>query len=94
MGRENWNRIKQSKWFYIQGYRRAGKWLMVSIGINLLLGLMIYYIHLNEPEHDFYATSGIVPPVKLTPLYAPNNSATALLGADPASDENVKVIPE
>lgn len=94
MGREAWNRIKQSKWFYIQGYRRAGRWIVVSIGINFLLGLVVYYTYVTRPAPDFYATSGVVPPIKLTALAAPNYSATALLEDDPVSDNNVKVIPE
>ncbi len=94
MGQETWNTIKHSKSFYIRTYRAGATSLIVSLILNILLGLGIYYFHFYEPERDYYATSGIVPPVKLTPLNEPNYSATPLLEADPPNDETVRVIPQ
>lgn len=94
MSRETWNVIKNSKTFYIQTYRRGSKYLIVSGCINLLLCLIIYYLHLHQPERDFYATSGITPPIKLNPLNEPNYTGTALLAPDPTNDDEVKVIPQ
>lgn len=94
MSRETWNIIRNSKSFYIQTYRRAGKYLIVSGCINLLLCLIIYYLHFHQPVRDFYATSGITPPIKLNPLKTPNYSGTALLDPDPTNNDDVKVIPQ
>lgn len=94
MGRETWNTIKRSKSFYVRTYRQAGMYLIASVFINVFLGLAIYYVHFHEPERDFYATSGVAPPIKLTPLTAPNYSGTALLPPDPINDDEMKVIPQ
>ena len=72
----------------------SGTWLVVSLGLNLLLGLAIYYLHMHQPERDYYATSGIIPPIKLTPMAEPNYSATPLLEPDPTNDDEPKVIPQ
>lgn len=94
MSRETWAILKGSKFFYVRTYRNALKLLIVSLCINLLLGYGIYYIHLAEPERDYYATSGETPPIKLTPLSAPNNSATPLLSEESSEDDNTRVIPQ
>ena len=94
MGRETWNTIKQSKSFYVRTYRMTGTLIIVSLLLNLLMGLIIYYLYFHQPARDFYATSGIIPPIKLKALDEPNNSPTALLPPDPVNDESVKVIPQ
>ncbi len=95
MSRETWALIKHSKRFYIQTFRRAGTALFVSAIINLCLGGAIYYVYFGEPGHDFYATNGVTPPVKLTSMDAPNNTSVALLANDDDNDsDDVKVIPQ
>jgi len=94
MSRETWSLIKQSKRFYVNTYRRAGSALFVSVIINLFLGFAVYYSYFNRPEPDFYATSGITPPVQLAPRDAPNDTSVALLGSDPEDESDIKVIPQ
>lgn len=94
MGRETWKTIINSKSFYVRTYRMGGRALIASLVINILLGLAIYYLYFHQPERDFYATSGITPPVQLTPMEEPNYSATPLLAPDPVENESVKVIPQ
>lgn len=94
MSREAWNTRIHAKFFYVRTYRVAGRYLIVSLLVNLLLSLGIYYRYFHEPERDYYATSGITPPIQLKVLDEPNYSATPLLPADPTSDDTVKVIPD
>ncbi|MBA3536785.1 MAG: phosphoesterase [Tatlockia sp.] len=94
MAGEAWNKIINSKSFYIRTYRVAGRTLIISLLINFLLSLAIYYLYFHQPVRDFYATSGITPPVKLNPLEQPNYSATPLLETDPPNDNTVKIIPD
>lgn len=95
MSRETWEVIKSSKNFYVNSYRRGLIALIISLLINCILGLLIAYIHLTEPERDFYATSGVTPPIQLTPLPTPNYSPSALLPPDPpAENEEEKLIPQ
>lgn len=94
MSRGNWNRIKQSKFFYVQIYRKVITVIVVSQAINVILCLGITYFYFNQPDRTFYATSGITPPIELTPMNKPNYSAEALLPPDPVNDEGEKVIPD
>ncbi|CDZ76917.1 hypothetical protein BN59_01196 [Legionella massiliensis] len=94
MGRETWNIRIHAKFFYVRTYRVAGRCLILSLLVNLLLSLGVYYRYFHEPPRDYYATSGITPPVQLKVLYEPNYSATPLLPADPVADDTVKVIPD
>lgn len=94
MSRESWNTIKQSKTFFIRTYRMIGTLIIVSLALNFLMGTVIYYLYFHQPVRDFYATSGITPPVKLKPLDEPNNSTTPLLDPDPIDNEPEKVIPQ
>ncbi|CEK11407.1 type IVB secretion system protein IcmM/DotJ [Legionella hackeliae] len=94
MGRETWDTIKRSKAFYIRTYRKAGTFVIVSLMLNIVLSLLIYYIHFNQPEPDFYATSGITPPVQLNPLNTPNYSGTPMLEPDPVNEDETRIIPQ
>jgi len=95
MSRGNWNRIKQSKFFYVQNYRKILLFIVLAQAINVILYLGIAYVYFHQPARDYYATSGIVPPVQLTPLDRPNHSDKALLSPDPVNeDTTTKVIPE
>ena len=94
MSRETWALIKQSKRFYVETYRGVGFGLIISVSINMALGLVLYFLYFSQPEHDFYATSGVVAPVQLTSMDAPNDSATPLLAADNDEANDNKVIPQ
>jgi intracellular multiplication protein IcmM len=94
MSRGNWNRIKQSKLFYVQSYRKVMTLILVSQVINVILCLLITYFHLHQPARTFYATSGVTSPIQLSPIDTPNYSAEALLPPDPINDDGPKVIPE
>ncbi|MBA2709342.1 MAG: phosphoesterase [Tatlockia sp.] len=94
MASEAWNKIISSKSFYVRTYRMAGKGLIISLLLNFLLSLGIYYLYFNQPKRAFYATSGITPPVQLKALDQRNYSTVPLLEADPPDDNTVKMIPD
>lgn len=94
MGRESWQLIEHSKHFYVSTYRRLGSLFFLSVVINMALGLGIYYIYFNLPQHAFYATDGVTAPVLLTAMDAPNETSDALLANDPTSTDDIKVIPQ
>lgn len=82
MSRDTWNLIKQSNRFYIITYRRICNIFFVSVILNLLLGLAVYYNYFKRPEHAFYATNGITYPDALIPIDAPNSSSVPLLAPE------------
>lgn len=94
MSRETWRLLKQSKRFYVGTYRRAGSALILSVAMNVLLGIAIYYIYYSEPEHTFYATNGVTAPELLTAMTSPNTTSVPLLANDPDNDNEIKVMPE
>ena len=94
MSRDTWLSIKQSKRFYVNTFRRVGSTLLLSVILNLALGVVIYFIYFGRPQNDFYATDGVTPPVLLTAMDIPNNTSVALLASDPETDNDVKVIPQ
>lgn len=94
MSRSRWNTIKQSKMFFIATFRKGATALLVSLIINCLLVMGIYYLYINRPEPDYYATNGITPPVQLRSMLTRNYSSTALLPPDPGEVEGNKPIPE
>lgn len=94
MGRGDWKLVQDSKSFYVRSYRRVSFMVFVSLLLNLLLGCGIYYSYFNQPARQYYATSGVTPPVRLAPRDAPNYSAQALLPPDPVNVEEAKVIPQ
>ena len=94
MSRGNWNRIKHSKFFYVQIYRKVITAIVASQVINVILCLGVIYFYFNQPVRTFYATSGITPPIELTPLGSPNFSAEALLPPDPVDEDVNRVIPD
>jgi intracellular multiplication protein IcmM len=93
MSRGTWNNIKHSKSFYVIVYRRALKLALILLILNLLLLLGIIYKYFHTPEPNFYATSGVLPPVQLTPRALPNNSSEPLLANEPENKEGKKLIP-
>jgi intracellular multiplication protein IcmM len=94
MGRNAWALIKADKNFNVHIYRRGLTFLILSLLLSGALGGVIAKIYLNEPERDYYATSGITPPIKLTPMLTPNMSSQALLDPDPIVGTEAKVIPQ
>lgn len=94
MSRGNWNKIKRSKFFYVQIYRKVVTLIVASQVINVILCLGIIYFYFNQPIRTFYATSGMTPPIELTPRDTPNHSAEALLPPDPVNEEVNKFIPD
>ena len=93
MSRGTWGLIKQSKLFYILTYRRTSNMLVVSVILNLLLGLAVYYSYFQWPDHNYYATNGITYPDRLISMDAPNRSSVALLAPD-VIDNNDATVPQ
>ncbi len=95
MSIQAWNTIKSSKFFYVKTYRQLSTMLFISLVVNVILGVLVYFSYINLPARDFYSTNGITPPAKLTPMLTPNRSSQALLAPDPEINDNqVKVIPQ
>jgi intracellular multiplication protein IcmM len=94
MSREAWFLIKNNKNFNVHMYRRGLSLLVISLLLNSTLGVLMFYEYIKEPVRDYYATSGITPPVKLTAMKAPNYSSQALLEPDPATDNELRIIPQ
>lgn len=94
MNRETWNIIKNSKNFNVRVYRRGVTVLIGSLVLNFVLGILIFYQHLKLPERDYYATSGVTPPILLKPMLTRNYKPVALLDPDPPIDNVEKVIPQ
>ncbi|MFA5959478.1 MAG: type IVB secretion system protein IcmM/DotJ [Tatlockia sp.] len=94
MGRENWHIMIQSKSFYVRTYRACLTGIAVSVLLNLVLGLVIDYLYFHQPHRDFYATSGIISPIKLNALKTPNYSSTPLLDEERSEENTAKVIPQ
>jgi len=93
MGRETWRLITGSKKFYITTYRRCLLVLVGSMAVNIVLLVGVYFVYFSEPERDYYATSGVTPPIQLTAYLTPNYAGNALLPPDPISNDQVKEIP-
>lgn len=94
MSQTEWNRVKQSKGFYVKVYRQIGTFLLLSAVINLSLSAVLYYIYFNRPEPDYYATDGVRPPLNLVEMNEPNNSSVPILKSDPVDDQPVNVMPQ
>lgn len=94
MNRERWDLIKSKTNFNVSVYRRGLVALILSLLLSTVLGILIFYAYLTEPERDFYATSGVAAPVKLNPLNAPNMSSQALLEPDPPEEMGLRTIPD
>lgn len=94
MKREIWDNIKNSKSFNVNAYRRGLSLLIVSLGLNCILGALIFYVYLVQPERDYYATNGETPPVQLRSMLAENKLTTALLEPDPSSEIDEKSLPQ
>jgi len=89
----NYQYIKQRKNFYVSSFRKAVFFLLVSLLLNCLLVVGIYYKHITKPRRDYYATDGIGAPIQLTSMLQPNYSSKALLPPDPTNLTVQKAIP-
>jgi intracellular multiplication protein IcmM len=94
MNRESWGLIKDSKEFNVSVYRRGLVVLILSLALSCLLGCLMFYVYINEPERDYYATNGVAPPVKLTAMATANMSEKPLLAPDPPTELEDKLIPQ
>ena len=94
MSKKIWMLIKQNKNFNVNVYRRGLTFLFLALFFNIGLGVLIAYIHLNQPVHDFYATSGVTAPIQLDPMDSPNTSSQPLLEPDPPTDDRERIIPQ
>lgn len=93
MSKATWQRIKNSKRFYVRTYRNIGSVLLVSVFFNVLLGLSVSYVYFSMPEPEFYATYGEIPPIKLFEMSSPNYSSTPLLPDDRQYENDNRKIP-
>ena len=94
MSREVWRLIRSSKGFYVRSFRRVGSILVVSVSVNLVFGLMIFYVYLNRSDPQIYATSGAMPPEALVSMDEPNYTSSPLLADDQMPDQETKVVPQ
>jgi intracellular multiplication protein IcmM len=94
MSRSTWAQIKLRRYFNVNVYRRGLTVLIGSLLLSVLMTIVIAYMYLNEPERDYYATSGIAPPVKLQPMVTPNMTTQPMLKSDPEMDDEQRVIPQ
>lgn len=94
MSREAWLLIKRNKNFNVNIYRGGLVALICSLLVSSIIGGSIFYIYLHQPERDYYATSGVTPPVKLKSMPTPNESSVPLLEPDPPTDNVPRVIPQ
>ena len=94
MSRETWALIKNNKNFNVHVYRRGITLLIGSLCLSGLFSVLMFYEYLDQPERDYYATSGVTSPIKLTSMLTPNNSPQALLEPDPPPDDAPRVIPQ
>jgi len=71
--------IKNSKFFYRDHFRHICNILLVLMVLVLMLDLAIFYIYVQRPLPDFYASSSDGKLTQLTPLNTPNYSNTPLI---------------
>lgn len=74
---------KERKHFFRNSFRNVLWLIYASLFLNILFIIGIYQVIINREEPDYYATSGIKPPIKLSPMSQPNYSSEALLPPAP-----------
>jgi intracellular multiplication protein IcmM len=94
MNRQRWTLIRSRKNFNVMIYRRALAVLIVALGLNGLWAVLMFLIYVNQPERDYFASNGEMPPIQLKPMLTPNYSPQALLEPDPQVVEVEKTIPQ
>lgn len=90
------DKIKTSKRFYVTSFRTCTLFLYLSLLLNLIFGLGIYYSYFHKPLRTYYATNGVTAPERLAPMAHPNNTSYPLLPPDPVDDllQQDKALPE
>ena len=86
MGKTAWRELRGNKFFYVQLYRKALFFLLISLLINIVFALGVYYFYFMRPAPDFYASNGILQPVKLDARLVPNAKNEPLLPSAPKPD--------
>lgn len=89
-----WRERMRAKSFYVISFRKLILFSLCSLAFSLILITDIVWVYFNQPKREYYATSGMAPPVQLLPLSAPNNSSIALLPPDPVLPIEEKSIPQ
>lgn len=82
MGIGKYQKEIDSRYFYVNAYRKSIKVLLVSVSFNILVFLITTLMYLKFPGRTYYSTNGIDFPMKLNPMSTPNYSAKPLLGDD------------
>ncbi len=75
-------------------FRKTCNALIASITLSVLLSIGIHYVYFIQPDRNYYATSGVTPPVQLTDMDDPNYSAYPLLADEQVADTTIKSIPK
>ena len=94
MNRETWLLIRRNKNFNVRVFRLGLGLLLASLTLSSLQLVGIFYVYVNLPEPDYYATNGETPPQQLQALATANKGSEALLGPDPVIVNREKVIPQ
>ena len=94
MSRNTWSLIKQAKNFNVRIFRVGLAMLTVALLFSATFAVLIFYVYIRQPERDYYATSGIAPPVQLKSMMTPNMSSHALLDSDPSTENDFRAIPQ
>lgn len=93
MRRESYEEIKNHKHFYRNCFRNARKFFTLSMAINILLVMGVFYKVITQPLPDFYATNGVTGPIQLTALAEANMSSQPLLPNDVPAEMATKDLP-
>lgn len=82
--------IKRQKNYYRIGLRRMTGVLFISLVLNGIFVLAIFFVVIAMPEPRFYSTNsaGFITP--LVPLDKPNTSSQYLLESDPQEEIEMK----
>lgn len=83
---------KTSKTFLRNNFRKVILLIMVSLLLNGLFSFGIYNNMIHRKPPNYYATSGMTPPIKLNARSEPNYTATPLLAPDPFSDDDDTIV--
>lgn len=94
MRRESYEEIKAHKNFYRNSFRKTTKVLIISVFLNIVCLIGIFYKFLTLPDPDFYATNGVTAPIPLKSMNAPNMTSQSLLEEDQPDEITVKELPE
>ena len=87
MARKSIEFIIHGKNFYRDSFRKVSKFLLISLLISVCLLIGIYFSIISRGEEDYYATSGVRPPVLLHARYEPNMSSEPLLESYPQDED-------